>query len=103
MSLQKMEEDLNIKVKFIKGDDTNLNTMFSSNDMADIVTIFDSNSQVAQKADSWAYSLDELADKYDPYWQTVAAKDTLNWFQLDDEKRMDIPIILIQQKIMIAV
>ena len=49
MSLQKMEEDLNIKVKFIKGDDTNLNTMFSSNDMADIVTIFDSNSQVAQK------------------------------------------------------
>ena len=35
---------------------------------------FDSNSQVAQKADSWAYSLDELADKYDPYWQTVAAK-----------------------------
>ena len=34
-----MEEDLNIKVKFIKGDDTNLNTMFSSNDMADIVTI----------------------------------------------------------------
>lgn len=88
---KKMEEDLNIKVKFIKGDDTNLNTMFSSNDMADIVTIFDSNSQVAQKADSWAYSLDELADKYDPYWQTVAAKDTLNWFQLDDGKTYGYP------------
>lgn len=81
---RKMEEDLNVKINFIKGDDTNLNTMFSSNDMADIVTIFDSNSQVAQKADSWAFSLNELADKYDPYWYEVAAEDTFNWFQLAD-------------------
>ncbi|KPG69560.1 sugar ABC transporter substrate-binding protein [Enterococcus sp. RIT-PI-f] len=88
---KQMEEDLNIKIKFIKGDDTNLNTMFSSNDMADIVTIFDSNSQVAQKADSWAYSLDDLSEKYDPYWQTVAAEDTLNWFQLDDGKTYGYP------------
>lgn len=88
---KKMEEDLNVKINFIKGDDTNLNTMFSSNDMADIVTIFDSNSQVAQKADNWAYSLDELSEKYDPYWQTVAAEDTLNWFKLADGKTYGYP------------
>ena len=79
-----MEEDLNIKVNFIKGDDTNLNTMFSGEDVADIVTVFDSNSQVAKQSSTWAYSLDELAEKYYPYWNEVAAEDTLNWFQLED-------------------
>lgn len=88
---KQMEKDLNVKIKFIKGDDTNLNTMFSSNDMADIVTIFDSNSQVAQKADTWAYSLDDLAEKYDPYWNEVAAEDTMNWFQLTDGKTYGYP------------
>lgn len=81
---RQMEEDLNVRIKFIKGDDTNLNTMFSSGDMADIVTIFDANSQVAQRASTWAYPLAELADEYDPYWHEVAAEDTVNWFQLDD-------------------
>ncbi len=88
---KQMEKDLSIKINFIKGDDTNLNTMFSSNDMADIVTIFDSNSQVAQKANSWAYALDDLAEKYDPYWNEVAAEDTMNWFQLDDGKTYGYP------------
>ncbi|HIY56926.1 MAG TPA: sugar ABC transporter substrate-binding protein [Candidatus Tetragenococcus pullicola] len=88
---KQIEKDLNVKIKFIKGDDTNLNTMFSSNDMADIVTVFDSNSQVARKADSWAYSLDDLAEKYDPYWNEVAAEDTMNWFQLSDGKTYGYP------------
>lgn len=88
---KQMEKDLNVKITFIKGDDTNLNTMFSGNDMADIVTIFDSNSQVAKKADTWAYSLNDLAEKYDPYWNEVAAEDTMNWFQLDDGKTYGYP------------
>lgn len=88
---KQMEKDLKVKIKFIKGDDTNLNTMFSSGDMADIVTVFDSNSQVVQKADSWAYSLNELSEKYDPYWNKVAATDTLNWFQLSDGKTYGYP------------
>ncbi|MGO4928411.1 sugar ABC transporter substrate-binding protein [Fundicoccus sp. Sow4_F4] len=81
---KKMEEDLNIKINFIKGDDTNLNMMFSSEDVADIVTIFDSNSQVAKEANTWAYALNELAETYDPHWNEVAAEDTLNWFKLED-------------------
>lgn len=88
---RQMEEDLNVRINFIKGDDTNLNTMFSSGDMADIVTIFDANSQVAQRAATWAYPLDELADQYDPYWHEVAAEDTVNWFQLDDGKTYGYP------------
>ncbi|WP_440897617.1 sugar ABC transporter substrate-binding protein [Amphibacillus sp. Q70] len=88
---QQMEKDLNVKINFIKGDDTNLNTMFASEDMADIVTIFDANSQVAEQADSWAYSLNDLADQYDPHWYQVAAEDTMNWFQLDDGKTYGYP------------
>lgn len=88
---KQMEKDLNIKVKFIKGDDTNLNTMFSSGEMADIVTIFDSNSQVAQQANTWAHALDDLSAKYDPYWKKVAAEDTLNWFKLSDGKTYGYP------------
>lgn len=88
---QQMEEDLNVKINFIKGDDTNLNTMFASEDIADIVTIFDANSQVAQQADSWAYSLNDLADQFDPHWYQVASEDTMNWFQLADGKTYGYP------------
>ena len=36
--------------------------------MPDIITIFDASSSVAQKADTWAYALQDLADNYDPYF-----------------------------------
>ena len=88
---KQMEKDLNVKIKFIKGDDTNLNTMFAGDDMADIVTLFDSHGKVAKQASNWAYSLDELAETYDPYWQEVAAEDTLKWFKLADGKTYGYP------------
>lgn len=81
---KKMEEDLNVKINFIVGDDTKLNTYFAGDDMPDLITIFDSSSQVALKADSWAYPLYELADKYDPYFRKVASEETINWLSLDD-------------------
>lgn len=81
---KKMKEDLNVDVEFLVGDDTKLNTFFAGGDMPDIITIFDANSSVAQKADSWAYSLQELADNYDPYFYQVASEETLNWFALAD-------------------
>lgn len=80
---KKMKEDLNVDIKFITGDDTKLNTFFAGGDMPDIVTVFDAKSKVAQKADTWALPLDDLAEKYDPYFFEVAAADTLKWFQLD--------------------
>lgn len=91
MVTKKIKEDLNINIKFITGDDTKLNTYFAGGDMPDIVSVFDSNSSVARKANTWAYSLQDLADKYDPYFYNVASKDTLNWYKLSDDKTYGYP------------
>lgn len=88
---KKIKEDLNINIKFITGDDSKLNTFFAGGDMPDIITTFDSNSPVAQKAATWALPLNELAEKYDPYFNQVAAQETLNWFQLKDGKTYGYP------------
>lgn len=81
---KKIKEDLKINIKFITGDDTKLNTIFAGKDKPDLITIFDGNSAVAQKASTWALPLNQLADAYDPYFNKVAAKDTLNWFKQAD-------------------
>lgn len=91
MITKKIKEDLNIDIEFIVGDDTKLNTYFAGGDMPDIVSIFDSNSTVARKANTWAYPLQDLADKYDPYFYDVASKDTLNWYKLSDNKTYGYP------------
>lgn len=88
---KKIKEDLNINIKFLTGDDTKLNTIFAGGEMPDLLTIFDSNSPVVQKAATWALPLNDLADKYDPYFNKVAEKDTLNWFQLADGKTYGYP------------
>lgn len=88
---KKIKEDLNIDIKFITGDDTKLNTFFAGGNMPDLLTIFDSNSPVVQKAATWALPLNDLAEKYDPYFNKVAAADTLNWFQLKDGKTYGYP------------
>jgi len=88
---KKIKEDLNIDIKFITGDDTKLNTFFAGGDMPDLITVFDSNSAVAQKAATWALALNDLAEQYDPYFNKVAAADTLNWFRLKDGKTYGYP------------
>ncbi|MBM6383813.1 MULTISPECIES: extracellular solute-binding protein [Paenibacillus] len=88
---KKIKEDLNINIKFITGDDTKLNTFFAGGEMPDLLTVFDSNSPVVQKAATWALPLNDLAEKYDPYFNKVAAADTLNWFQLSDGKTYGYP------------
>lgn len=85
---KQIEKDMNIKIEFLKGDNTKLNTMFAGDDMPDMLTVFqgaDSRS-VIMSANQWAYSLNELADTYDPYFYQVASKDTLNWLKLSDGK-----------------
>ncbi|MGX7350621.1 hypothetical protein RU97_GL001603 [Enterococcus canis] len=91
MVTKKVKEDLNVDIEFITGDDTKLNTYFAGGDMPDIVTIFDSNSQVARKADSWALPLQDLAEKYDPYFNQVARQETLNWYKLGNGKSYGYP------------
>ncbi|WP_195493349.1 type 2 periplasmic-binding domain-containing protein [Enterococcus gallinarum] len=86
-----IKKDLNIDIEFISGDDSKLNALISSGDMPDIVTLMDKTSQAATKADSWAYSLNDLAKKYDPYLLNVVTEDTFNWFALDDGKTYGYP------------
>ncbi|MBY0203219.1 MULTISPECIES: extracellular solute-binding protein [Paenibacillus] len=88
---KKIKEDLNINIKFITGDDTKLNTFFAGGDMPDLLTVFDSNSQVVSKASTWAIPLNDLAEKYDPYFNKVAAADTMKWFQQEDGKTYGYP------------
>lgn len=88
---KKVKEDLNLDLEFIVGDDTKLNTYFAGGDMPDIITIFDSNSSVARKAESWALPIQDLADKYDPYFYDVAREDTLNWYKMSDGKTYGYP------------
>ena len=88
---KQVKKDLNINVTFITGDDTKLNTFFAGGEKPDIITIFDANSSVAQSAANWAWSLNDLADAYDPYFYQVASKDTLNWFSLEDGKTYGYP------------
>lgn len=88
---KKIQEDLKVDVEFISGDDTKLNTFFAGGDIPDIVTIFDTNSSVAQKADTWAYALSDLADNYDPYFYQVASEQTLSWFAMEDGKTYGYP------------
>lgn len=88
---KKMKEDLHVDINFLVGDDTKLNTFFAGDDMPDIITIFDASSSVAQKADSWAYSLKDLADNYDPYFYKVASDQTMGWFMLSDGKTYGYP------------
>ena len=87
----KIKKDLNIDVEFISGDDSKLNALISSGDMPDIVTLTDKTSQAAVKANTWAYSLNDLAKDYDPYLLDVVTEDTFKWFGLDDEKTYGYP------------
>lgn len=81
-----MKADLHLDIEFLTGDDSVLNGLVASGEYPDIITTFDSNSDLAQRADEWAYSLQELADKYDPYFYNVARQECLDWFQLSDGK-----------------
>lgn len=83
---KQVKKDLNLDIKFIVGDDTKLNTYFASGDIPDIVTVLDANSEVARTANKWALPLQDLANKYDPYFNEVARKETLNWYKLADGK-----------------
>lgn len=88
---KKIEEELNVKINFRVGDDTTLNTMFAGEDMPDLITIFDTTSDLAREANKWAMPIQDLADKYDPYFYKVASEETLAWLQLNDGKTYGYP------------
>lgn len=80
---ERIARDLNIDVEFRVGGEDVLSTIFASGELPDIISLFDSNSTAARGASSWALPLNDLAERYDPYFFNVASRDTLNWFQLE--------------------
>lgn len=88
---RQMKKDLNLDIEFLTGDDTVLNGLVAGGEYPDIITVFGNTSDLALRADQWAYSLQELADTYDPYFYKVARQESLDWFQLSDGKTYGYP------------
>lgn len=91
MVTRQIKKDLNVDIEFVTGDDSKLNTYFAGGDLPDLITVLDANSRVVKAAKNWAYPLDDLADKYDPYFHKVTAKQTMDWYRQDDEKTYGYP------------
>lgn len=62
-----------------------VNTMLASGDLPDVMTLYREEPQVmTMEEGSLLYPLNELADKYDPYFNKVAYPSIVNWFSRDD-------------------
>lgn len=62
-----------------------LNAMIAGDALTDFITIGWWEGQVNQMIDAdLVYALDELADKYDPYWHKVVNPDLVGWYTKDD-------------------
>ena len=62
-----------------------LNSLIASDSLPDLVTLGWYEPQTPQLIeDGMVYALDELATKYDPYWNTVADKGRVGWFTQED-------------------
>jgi len=81
---RKIKEDMNIDVEIVSGNNENLTTMLAGGDLPDLIT-FDKNLPEAADAPKFALPLNELAEKYDPYFlEHAAKKETLKWYTLED-------------------
>lgn len=85
---QWMEEKTGVKINFIvpSGDEgEKLNTMIAGNTLPEIITIEATNPAFKQMVDAGLlYPINELADKYDPYFYEVTSEQTRNWFASED-------------------
>ena len=85
---QYVTEKTGVSLNFIApaGNETEkLNTMIVSNSLPDLLTGDSTDPLFRKIMDSGlAYSLNELADKYDPYFYKVIDKDAFAWHQLSD-------------------
>ncbi|HEX2927339.1 MAG TPA: extracellular solute-binding protein [Ruminiclostridium sp.] len=83
-----IKEQTGIDINFIVpvGSNTQkLNTMIASDSLPDMVTLGWYEQQVPQlSTDTYSYKLNELADKYDPYFWKVANPDIVSWYKDKD-------------------
>lgn len=85
---QWMEEKTGVKINFIvpSGDEgEKLNTMIAGDTLPEIITIEAGDPAFKQMVDAGLlYPINQLADKYDPYFYEVTSEQTRNWFSSED-------------------
>ncbi len=83
-----IKEQTGVDINFIVPVGSNvqkLNTMIASNSLPDMLTLGWYEQQVPQlSTDTYTYKINELADKYDPYFWKVASPDIINWYKDKD-------------------
>lgn len=92
---QYIEEKTGVKANFIipSGSEAEkLNTMIAGDSLPDIITIEATDPALQQMVQAGLlYPLNDLADKYDPYFYEVTSEQTLNWFAQEDGKTYGYP------------
>lgn len=85
---QKITEDTGVDIEFStpSGNENNLlNSLISSDSLPDIITLGWWEGQVGTMIENdMVYSLNELADKYDPFFWEVADGDVIDWYTRED-------------------
>jgi putative aldouronate transport system substrate-binding protein len=92
---QYMERKTGVKINFIVpagNESEKLNTMIAGNTLPDMITLETTDPAYKQMvAAGLLYSVNDLADQYDPYFYDVTESQTLNWFASDDGKTYGYP------------
>lgn len=92
---QYMEKKTGVKVNFIVpsgSESEKLNTMIAGDTLPDIITLEAGDPAVAEMVQAGLlYPLNDLADKYDPYFYDVTSEQTMNWFAQEDGKTYGYP------------
>lgn len=92
---QYMEEKTGVKVNFIvpSGSEAEkLNTMIAGGTLPDVITLEASDPAVVEMVQAGLlYPLNDLADKYDPYFYQVTSEQTMEWFAQEDGKTYGYP------------
>ena len=81
-------EETGVTVNFITplgNEEEKLNALISSDSLPDIITLGWWETQYTEMVEQdMVYSLNELADQYDPYFYEVADEGVLNWYRWPD-------------------
>lgn len=92
---QYIEEKTGVKVNFIVpagNEEEKLNTMIAGDTLPDIITLYAQDPAINQLVEAGKlYSVNDLADAYDPYFYEVTSAETLAWFAMEDGKTYGYP------------
>lgn len=84
----KITEETGVSINFLSpmgNEEEKFNALMSSNMLPDMITIGWWENQVDEMIDGgMVYALNELADKYDPYFWEVADPEVVSWYTRED-------------------